>query len=128
LDDCGYNHKFTWMIGVITINFPLTTQQFTVLDLLRDQRCVPVHTAINIHALKKAENPLTFGAHAHVLILQKVIIYYYYKWMNACYPTFSNLIRTSFCRFLKRKEKSQFAVLISTFPSTAPCLQGRLIE
>jgi len=38
-----------------------------------------------------------------------------------------NLIRTSFCRFLKRK-KSQFAVLIRTFLSTAPCLQGRLIE
>ena len=41
------------------------------------------------------------------------------------YRIFSNLIRTSFCRFLKR-EKSQFAVLIRTFPSTAPCLQGRL--
>ena len=33
-----------------------------------------------------------------------------------------NLIRTSFYRFLKRK-KSQFAVLIRTFPSTAPCAQ-----
>jgi len=41
------------------------------------------------------------------------------------YRIFSNLIRTSFCRFLKLK-KSQFAVLIRTFPSTAPCLQGRL--
>ena len=33
-----------------------------------------------------------------------------------------NLIRTSVCRFLKRK-KSYFAVLIRTFPSTAPCAQ-----
>jgi len=33
-----------------------------------------------------------------------------------------NLIRTSFCRFLKRKN-SKFAVLIRTFPSTAPCVQ-----
>ena len=33
-----------------------------------------------------------------------------------------NLIRTSFCRFLKRKKK-KFAVLIRTFPSTAPCAQ-----
>jgi hypothetical protein len=48
------------------------------------------------------------------------------------YRIFSNLIRTSFCRFLKQKKKtkkkSKFAVLIRTFPSTAPCLQGRLIE
>jgi hypothetical protein len=33
-----------------------------------------------------------------------------------------NLIRTHFCRFLKQK-KSYFAVLIRTFPSTAPCAQ-----
>ena len=44
------------------------------------------------------------------------------------YRIFSNLIRTSFCRFLKRKKKSKFVVLIRTFPSTAPWLQGRLIE
>jgi len=36
-----------------------------------------------------------------------------------------NLIRTSFCGLLK--QKSQFAVPIRTFPSTARCLQGRLI-
>ena len=41
------------------------------------------------------------------------------------YRIFSNLIRTSFCRFLKRK---QFTVLIRTFPSTVPCLQRRLIQ
>ena len=41
---------------------------------------------------------------------------------NRCkYRIFSNLIRTSFCRFLKRKKK--FAVLICPFPSTAPCAQ-----
>jgi len=38
-----------------------------------------------------------------------------------------NQIHTSFCQLLKRK-KCWFAVLICTFPSTAPCLQGRLIE
>jgi len=49
------------------------------------------------------------------------------------YRIFSNLIRTRiqsalvFADFLKEK-KSQFAVLIRTFPSTASCLQGRLIE
>jgi hypothetical protein len=36
------------------------------------------------------------------------------------------LIRTSFCLLLKRK--IYFAVLIRNFPSTAPCLKGRLIE
>jgi len=46
---------------------------------------------------------------------------------NWVYRISSNLIRTSFCRFLNR-QKSQFAVPIRTFPSTAPCLQGRLIE
>jgi hypothetical protein len=46
---------------------------------------------------------------------------------NVNYRILSNLIRTSFCRFLKRK-KGQFAVPIRTFPSNAPCLQGRLIE
>jgi len=43
------------------------------------------------------------------------------------YRIFSNLIRTSFVDFLNEKN-SQFAVPIRTFPSTAPCLQGRLIE
>ena len=38
------------------------------------------------------------------------------------YRIFSNLIRISFCQFLKRKN-SQFAVLIRTFPSTALCAQ-----
>ena len=38
------------------------------------------------------------------------------------YRIFSNLIRTSFYPFLKRK-KSSFAVLIHTFPSTAHCTQ-----
>jgi len=37
-----------------------------------------------------------------------------------------NLIRISFADFLNEK-KRYFAVLIRTFPSTAPCLHGRLI-
>jgi hypothetical protein len=37
-----------------------------------------------------------------------------------------NLICASFCWFLK--QKMLVRVLIRTFPSTAPCLQGRLIE
>jgi len=40
------------------------------------------------------------------------------------YRIFSNLIRNIFADFLNKKK----AVLIRTFPSTAPCLQGRLIE
>jgi len=47
--------------------------------------------------------------------------------LNDTYRILSNLIHTSFCQFLKRK-KSLFAVLILTFPSTVPCLQGRLIQ
>ena len=47
------------------------------------------------------------------------------RWHIPTYRIFSNLIRTSFCRFPKRK-KCQFAVPVRTFPSTAPCLQGRL--
>ena len=43
------------------------------------------------------------------------------------YRIFSNLIRTSSCRFLKRKKK-KFSVLVRTFPSTTRCQQGRLIQ
>jgi len=49
----------------------------------------------------------------------------YIPYILESYPH-PNLISTSFCRFLIRR-KSWFAVLIRTFPSTAPCLQGRLI-
>ena len=49
---------------------------------------------------------------------KNILVQYMEVLSTQSYRIFSNLIRTSFCRFRKRKE-SQFAVPIRTFPSTS---------
>jgi hypothetical protein len=42
----------TWMVGVITLNCPLTTQQLRDVDWIRAQGFVSVKSAININRRK----------------------------------------------------------------------------
>jgi len=73
------------------------------------------HTVTTARPFRSPRNAqrLTLSKHPFIFLFQLPYIL-----VSNPHP---NLIRTSFCRVLKRKKK--LAVLIRTFPSTAPCAQ-----
>ena len=136
LQDVWYTYRLLWLLNVRPANQP------TITVVAFAKKCWhPWHLQFGLSvSFSAAQKPaqfspfkptcwICFGAGFHLCFYEQGS-----KDKKACkrgnrclvelgkYPIFSNLIRTSFCRFLKRKKK---LVRGSNphFPSTAPCAQ-----